>query len=57
MDEIKVKIGTSLMEVERDVILATLNKYKNPKTTSQVLGITTKTLYNKLKLYKLINKV
>ena len=44
--------GKTLAEVEKDVIIATLNKNDgNKKRTAQELGIDRRTLYNKLKLY------
>ncbi len=48
-----VKVGTSLGEVERQLILATLEQYEgDKKRTAEVLGISLKTLYNRLNLYK-----
>ena len=45
-------IGTSLDDVERDMILKTLAANSNNKTvTAQVLGISLKTLHNKLRRY------
>lgn len=46
-------IGTSLGDVEKEVINMTLNAFNGDKTkTSKVLGISTKTLYNKLHTYE-----
>jgi len=45
----QVRIGSSLEEVERQVILATLGHLKgDKKMTAQVLGISLKTLYSRL---------
>ena len=45
-------IGCSMAEIERRFILATLNHYKQHKErTAAVLGISLKTLYNRLKEY------
>ena len=45
-------IGTSVAEAERQLILATLRHYHHHKErTAAVLGISLKTLYNRLKEY------
>jgi DNA-binding NtrC family response regulator len=47
-----VAIGTSLEEAEKQLILRTLAAQDNNKTrAAQVLGISLKTLHNKLKAY------
>ena len=47
-----VPIGTALADVERQLILSTLAAQENNKTrAAQVLGISLKTLHNKLKAY------
>jgi two-component system, NtrC family, response regulator HydG len=47
-----VAVGASLAEVERKLILATLEHYGgDKKKTAEVLGISLKTLYNRLNLY------
>jgi DNA-binding NtrC family response regulator len=47
-----VPIGTSLEEAEKQLILRTLASHDNNKTrAAQVLGISLKTLHNKLKVY------
>ncbi len=52
-DFLMVPLGTPLAEVERQVILRTLQKWKNNKThTARVLGISLKTLHNKLSRYQ-----
>ena len=51
-DNLAVPIGTTLDEVEKQLILRTLAAQDNNKTrTAQVLGISLKTLHNKLKAY------
>ncbi len=44
-------VGLSLAEVERRVILATLERYKTREEAAQILGISLKTLYNRLHEY------
>ena len=47
-----LKVGTSLEDAERRLILATLDQYEGDnKTTAEVLGISLKTLYNRLNQY------
>jgi DNA-binding NtrC family response regulator len=49
---ITFRIGASLAEVERSLILATLKHYDNHREkTAEALGISLKTLYNRLKEY------
>jgi DNA-binding NtrC family response regulator len=51
-ETVTVTIGSSMAEVERAVILATLRHYQHHKErTAAVLGISLKTLYNRLKEY------
>jgi DNA-binding NtrC family response regulator len=51
-DALAVPIGTSLEEAEKQLILRTLASQDNNKTrAAQVLGISLKTLHNKLKAY------
>jgi two-component system response regulator AtoC len=48
-----VKIGTSIAEVERRIILATLEHVEGNKTkASEILKISLKTLYNRLNQYR-----
>jgi two-component system response regulator AtoC len=48
-----LKVGTSLSDAERHLILATLDHYGgDKKKTAEVLGISLKTLYNRLNVYK-----
>ena len=45
-------LGSSLAEVERKLIFATLDKYRTKKATADVLGLGLRTLYAKLDQYK-----
>lgn len=50
-----LKVGTSISDVERRLIMATLEEYEgNKKKAAEVLGISLKTLYNRLNYYKMI---
>lgn len=52
-DTITLPVGTPLDEVERQMIMSTLKKTGNNKTrAAQLLGISLKTLHNKLNLYR-----
>jgi DNA-binding NtrC family response regulator len=52
-DFIRLYVGTPLAEIERRAILSTLEHYQgDKKKTAEVLGISLKTLYNRLKQYK-----
>jgi DNA-binding NtrC family response regulator len=49
---LQVRVGTPLGDIERRVILATLeNLGGNKRRTAEVLGISLKTLYNRLNVY------
>ena len=51
-NSVTVEVGTTVDEAERQLILKTLNSTHNNKTrAAEILGITTKTLQNKLKEY------
>ncbi len=51
--EIHIRIGTSLEITERELILKTLEHVNNNKTrAAQILGISLKTLHNKLNQYR-----
>jgi DNA-binding NtrC family response regulator len=50
---LSVRVGTPLGEIERRVILATLESLDgNKRRTAEVLGISLKTLYNRLNVYE-----
>ncbi|MFQ5708228.1 MAG: sigma-54-dependent transcriptional regulator [bacterium] len=52
-NEFRVPLGTNLENVERELILKTLESVQNNKTrAAKVLGISLKTLHNKLNHYK-----
>lgn len=52
-DTITLPVGTPLEELERQMIMRTLQKTKNNKTrAATLLGISLKTLHNKLNLYR-----
>jgi DNA-binding NtrC family response regulator len=50
---LNLRIGTPLAEIERRVILTTLERLDgNKRRTAEVLGISLKTLYNRLNVYE-----
>jgi len=52
-DTLTLPVGTPIEEVERQMIMRTLQKTKNNKTrAAELLGISLKTLHNKLNLYR-----
>jgi DNA-binding NtrC family response regulator len=52
-DTLSLPVGTPLEEAERQMIMRTLQKTKNNKTrAAELLGISLKTLHNKLNLYR-----
>ncbi len=52
-DTLSLPVGTPLEEVERQMIMRTIQKTKNNKTrAAELLGISLKTLHNKLNLYR-----
>jgi len=52
-DTITFPVGTPIEEVERQMIIRTIQKTKNNKTrAAELLGISLKTLHNKLNLYR-----
>lgn len=52
-DTLTLPVGTPLEEAERQMIMRTLQKTKNNKTrAAELLGISLKTLHNKLNLYR-----
>src|SRR5919197_1180138 len=49
---VKLRVGTTVDEAEKSLILRTLEHTKNNKTrAAEILGISLKTLHNKLKEY------
>ncbi len=51
-DYIRVRVGASVYEAEKALLLATLQKEDNDKTaTAEILGISLRTLYNRLNAY------
>jgi DNA-binding NtrC family response regulator len=53
VDRVTLPIGTTIEEAERILIIETLKQTRQNKTrAAEVLGISTKTLHNKLKLYR-----
>jgi DNA-binding NtrC family response regulator len=51
-ENLGIRVGMSDAEVERILTLATLDHFGEKKRTAEVLGISLKTLYNRLKSYK-----
>jgi DNA-binding NtrC family response regulator len=50
---VRVTVGSSIADAEKALILATLDRYDgNKKEAAEVLGISLKTLYNRLNAYK-----
>lgn len=50
-----IRIGTSLADIEREIILATLEHCENDKRrAAEILGISLKTFYNRLNVYKAV---
>ena len=50
---VQARVGLSIEEVERSLILATLDHLGgDKKRAAEVLGISLKTLYNRLNVYK-----
>ena len=49
---LRVRIGSSIAQVERQLIMATLDRYDGSRErTAEVLGISLKTLYNRMREY------
>ncbi len=50
---VRIPVGSSIADAEKRIILATLEEYDgNKKRSAEVLGISLKTLYNRLNSYK-----
>jgi DNA-binding NtrC family response regulator len=55
---LQIRVGSSLEDLERRVILATLNELGgDKKRAADLLGISLKTLYNRLNLYEAAGRV
>jgi two-component system, NtrC family, response regulator AtoC len=51
--QLHLKVGTSLADAERRIIMATLDQYGGDKrATAETLGVSLKTLYNRLNQYQ-----
>jgi DNA-binding NtrC family response regulator len=50
--ELPIRVGMSAAEAERVLTLATLERYGERRRAAEVLGISLKTLYNRLKSYQ-----
>ena len=52
-DSVRLRVGTTVNEAEKALIQLTLQHTKNNKTrAAEILGISLKTLFNKLKEYE-----
>jgi DNA-binding NtrC family response regulator len=51
-DVIRVRLGDSLASIEQRVIMHTVRNCRTQDEAARVLGVSTKTLYNKLRLYE-----
>ncbi len=52
LEALRIRIGTTVEEAEKGLILRTLEHTRNNKTrAAEILGISLKTLHNKLKEY------
>jgi len=49
---IQVRLGDSLSEVEERLILHTVRHCRTQEEAARILGVSTKTLYNKLRQYQ-----
>jgi DNA-binding NtrC family response regulator len=50
---VTVRVGTTLADTQREIILATLARYDGDKRrAARALGISLKTLYNRLDVYR-----
>jgi DNA-binding NtrC family response regulator len=50
---VRIPVGSSIAEAEKQLILATLAEHDgNKKRSADVLGVSLKTLYNRLNAYK-----
>jgi transcriptional regulator with PAS, ATPase and Fis domain len=51
-DYLRIRIGSRIEDAERRLLLATLRKAESKKQAAETLGISLKTLYNRLKSYE-----
>lgn len=52
-NNLQLRVGTTVEEMERQLIIATLERYGGHKErTAEVLGLSSKTLYNRLRQYE-----
>ena len=52
-DQLVVSVGSEIAAVEKQLILATLDHFEgDKKKAAQTLGISLKTLYNRLSVYR-----
>lgn len=55
-DYVQVPVGTSIADMERAMIMATLKRCGGNKTrTAAMLGVSLKTLYNRLNAYRALD--
>lgn len=47
----KIAVGTTLADVEQKLIMSTLQEYETREEAAKILGISVKTLYNRLRAY------
>jgi DNA-binding NtrC family response regulator len=52
MGSIQIRVGESLADVEQRLILHTLSSCRTKDEAARILGVSTKTLYNKLRRYE-----
>ena len=56
MEYVQVPVGTSIADMERAMIMATLKRCGGNKTrTAAMLGVSLKTLYNRLNAYRALD--
>jgi len=50
---VSIPVGTTLAHAERELIIATLNQVKTKRDAARSLGVGLRTLYTKLREYKI----
>ncbi|WP_248360257.1 sigma-54-dependent transcriptional regulator [Anaeromyxobacter oryzae] len=50
---VTIEVGATLADAERELIAATLHRYRNRREAARVLGLGLRTLYTKLRQYRL----